>query len=163
MCPALIFYRLWNIPPPFLQNWDLFMCRTRIYTQKIRGSSEFEGLTWPGTAITPKSAQFGQFWCDGRAWLRQPFKLRWPTDFLGINYCSTYKKVSILQKWWGYVSESLKNQGGTLCLVLLIQCFIFFIWHNITSPYLVYWDLIICRTIVYNQKVRWSSTIEGLT
>ena len=34
---------------------------------------------------------------------------------------------------------------------------------NITSPYLVYWDLIICRTIVYHQKVRGSSTIEGLT
>ena len=46
---------------------------------------------------------------DGRAWLRQPFKLRWPTDFLGIKYCSTYKKVSLLQKWWGYVSESIKK------------------------------------------------------
>ena len=54
----------------------------------------FRGLTEPGTAKPPKSAQFGQFWRFGRAWLRQPSEFYDEINFLGINCCSTYKKVS---------------------------------------------------------------------
>ena len=44
-------------------------------------------------AKQPKSAQFGQIWLFGRAWLVQPSEGHDETDFLGIKYCSTYKKV----------------------------------------------------------------------
>ena len=58
---------------------------------------------WYKKAKLPKSARFGQFWYDGRAWLRQPYNCRWPTDFLVINYCSTYNKFPIHQIWWLYI------------------------------------------------------------
>ena len=54
----------------------------------------FRGLTEQGTAKPPKSAQFGQFWRFGRALLGQPSEVHEATNFLGINYCSTYKKAS---------------------------------------------------------------------
>ena len=54
----------------------------------------FRGLTLLGTAKPPKSAQFWQFWRFGRAWLGQPSEFYDEINFLGINCCSTYKKVS---------------------------------------------------------------------
>ena len=54
----------------------------------------FRGLTEPGTAKPPKSAQFGQFWRFGHAWLGQPSEGHENSNFLGINSWSTYKKVS---------------------------------------------------------------------
>ena len=54
----------------------------------------FRGLTYPGTAKPPKSAQFGQFWRFGRAWIGQPSEDHEAMNFLGINCCSTHKKVS---------------------------------------------------------------------
>ena len=54
----------------------------------------FLRLTEPGTAKPPKSAQFGQFWRFGRALLGQPSKVHEATNFLGMNCCSTCKKVS---------------------------------------------------------------------
>ena len=45
-------------------------------------------------AKPPKSAQFGQFWRLGRAWIGQPSEGHENSKFLGINSWSTYKKVS---------------------------------------------------------------------
>ena len=39
-------------------------------------------------------AQFWQFWRFGRAWLGEPSEDHEAMNFLGINCCSTYKKVS---------------------------------------------------------------------
>ena len=38
--------------------------------------------------------QLGRFWRFGHAWLRQPSEFYDEINFLGINCCSTYKKVS---------------------------------------------------------------------
>ena len=43
--------------------------------------------------LTYIGARFGQIWLIGRAWLVQPSEGHDETDFLGIKYCSTYKKV----------------------------------------------------------------------
>ena len=40
-----------------------------------------------------KCGFFGKIWLFGRAWLVQPSEGHDETDFLGIKYCSTYKKV----------------------------------------------------------------------
>ena len=41
-----------------------------------------------------QKGELGRFWRFGRAWLCQPSEFYDEINFLGINYCSTYKKVS---------------------------------------------------------------------
>ena len=45
-------------------------------------------------AKPPKLPKLGRFWRFGRAWLSQPSEFYDEINFLGINCCSTYKKVS---------------------------------------------------------------------
>ena len=82
----------------------------------------FGGLDQPGTAKQPKSARFGQIWLFGRAWLVQPSEGHDETDFLGIKYCSTYKKVpKNPQTERGYFNDHFRSAFGNGDLLTYTQ------------------------------------------